>query len=83
METNLITESRLLIDGRFDEDLDSHRPMFTALKQHVLLRMRLDKLAREVKSDTLIIRLDADMLKKLGTERACDISQKMCQLGLL
>lgn len=53
------------------------------MKEHVISRMRIDRIRRTAVSDHLIVQLGTMLLQKLGYKRATDISARMRELARL
>lgn len=54
-----------------------------SLSQHVISRMRNDKIAFIGRKDPLIVKLGVAVLDKIGPEKAYYVSQRMRQLAKL
>ena len=75
-----ICASRVLLLGSVASDVSTYG---RELQIHVIARMRSDKVATAATSDSMIMRLGALLLQKLGPKRALDISAWMRALARL
>ncbi|KAJ8321305.1 hypothetical protein KUTeg_001163 [Tegillarca granosa] len=78
---SIISRARLLLETGTNKSSASND--FDDLSENVMKGMKKDEVYNAIKEDELILTFGKVLLKKLGTRRTNDISQRMRQLGRL